>query len=48
VRRHLCGVMESDYNKGSIRINVCSNISMEERKKYIKIEEDAQKKCCKK
>jgi hypothetical protein len=44
VRRHLCGVMESDYNKVSIGINVCPNISMEERQKYIKIEEAAQKK----
>jgi hypothetical protein len=44
VRRHLCGVMESDYNKGSIGINVCPNISMEERQKYIKIEKVAQKK----
>jgi hypothetical protein len=44
VKRHLCGVMESDYNKGSIGINVFPNISMEERQKYIKIEEAAHKK----
>jgi hypothetical protein len=44
VKRHLCGVMESDYNKGSIGINVFPNISMEERKRYIKIEEVVQKK----
>jgi hypothetical protein len=43
-RRHLCSVMERNNNKGSIGINVCPNISMEERQKYIKIEEVAQKK----
>jgi hypothetical protein len=37
VRRHLCGVMESDENK-----------SKEERQKYIKIEEVAQRKYGKK
>jgi hypothetical protein len=44
VKRHICGVMETDYNKGSIGINVCPNISMEERQRYIKVEEAAQKK----
>jgi hypothetical protein len=42
-RRHLCGVMESDDNKGSIGIIVCPKISKEQREKYIKIEEAAQK-----
>jgi hypothetical protein len=36
LRRHLCGVMESDDNKGSTRITVCPNISKEQREKYIK------------
>jgi hypothetical protein len=29
VRRHLCGIMESDDNKGSLGINVFPNISKE-------------------
>jgi hypothetical protein len=44
VRRHLCGVMESDDNTGAIGILVCPNIIEEERQKYIKIEEVAQRK----
>jgi hypothetical protein len=44
VRRHLCCVMESDDNKGSLGINVCPNISKEQRQIYIKIEEVAQRK----
>jgi hypothetical protein len=44
VRRHLCGIMESDDNKGSLGINVCPNISKEQRQIYIKIEEAAQRK----
>jgi hypothetical protein len=44
LRRHLCGAMESDDNKGSIGITVCPNISKEQREKYIKIKEVAQKK----
>jgi hypothetical protein len=48
LRRHLCGVMESDDNKGSTGITVCPNISKEQRQKYIKIEEAAQKKYGKK
>jgi hypothetical protein len=44
VRRHLCGVMESDDNKGSLGINVCPNISKEQRQIYIKMEEAAQRK----
>jgi hypothetical protein len=43
-RRHLCGVMYSDGNKGAIGILVCPKISKEERQKYIKIEEFAQRK----
>jgi hypothetical protein len=43
LRRHLCGVMESDDKKGSIGITICPNISKEQRQKYIKIEEAAQK-----
>jgi hypothetical protein len=48
LRRHICGVMESDDNKGSTGITVCPNISKEQREKYIKIEEVAQKKYGKK
>jgi hypothetical protein len=48
LRRHLCGVMESDDNKGSTGITVCPNISKEQRQKYIKIEETAQKRYGKK
>ena len=48
LRRHLCGVMKSDDNKGSTGITVCPNISKEQRQKYIKIEEVAQKKYGKK
>ena len=44
VRRHFCGVLESDENKGAIGISIFPKISMEERQKYIKIEEDAEKK----
>jgi hypothetical protein len=44
VRRHLCGVMESDDNKGSLGINVFPNISKEQRQIYVKIEEVAQRK----
>jgi hypothetical protein len=44
VRRHLCGVMESNDNKGSLGINVCPNISKEQRQISIRIEEAAQRK----
>jgi hypothetical protein len=44
VRRHLCGIMESDDNKGSLGINVFPNISKEQRQIYIKLEEAAQRK----
>jgi len=44
VRRHLCGIMESNDNKGSLGINVCLNISKEQREICIKIEEVAQRK----
>jgi hypothetical protein len=43
VRRHLCGVLESDDNKGAIGISIFPKISKEERQKYIKIEEVAQR-----
>jgi hypothetical protein len=29
VRRHLCGIIESDENKGFLDLNVCPNISKE-------------------
>jgi hypothetical protein len=48
LRRHLCGVMESDDNKGSTGITIFPNISKEQRQKYIKIKEVAQKKYGKK
>jgi hypothetical protein len=44
VRRHLCGILESDDNKGSLGINVYPNISKEQRQIYIKLEEAAQRK----
>jgi hypothetical protein len=44
VRRHLCGVMDSDDRKGAIGITIFPKISKEERQKYIKIEEAAQRK----
>jgi hypothetical protein len=44
VRRHLCGVMDSDDKKGAIGITIFPKISKEERQKYIKIEEVAQRK----
>jgi hypothetical protein len=44
VRRHLCGVMDSDDRKGAIGITIFPKVSKEERQKYIKIEEAAQKK----
>jgi hypothetical protein len=36
LRRHLCGVMESDDNKGSTRITVFPHISKEQREKIYK------------
>jgi len=48
LRRNLCGVMESKDNKGSTGITIFPNISKEQREKYIKIEEVAQKKYGKK
>jgi hypothetical protein len=42
VRRHLCGVLKSDKNKGGIGISICPKLSKEERQKYIKIEKVAQ------
>jgi hypothetical protein len=44
VRRHRCGIMESDDNKGSLGINVCPNVSKEQRQIYIKLEEVALRK----
>jgi hypothetical protein len=43
VRRHLCGVLDSDDNRGSIGIAFFPNITQEERENYIKIEEVAQR-----
>jgi hypothetical protein len=44
VRRHLCGVMDSDDMKGAIGITVFPKVPKEERQRYIKIEEAAQNK----
>ena len=44
VRRHLCGVMESDEKKGDVGIAICPKVSAEQRRKYIQIEEAAQQK----
>jgi len=44
VRRHLCGVMDSDDKKGAVGIQICPNIFAEQRRKYIQIEEVAQQK----
>jgi hypothetical protein len=43
VRRHLCGVLDNDDNRGSIGIAICPKITQEERENYIKIEEAAQR-----
>jgi hypothetical protein len=37
VRRHLCGVMDSDDRKGAIGITIFPKVSKEERQKYRKI-----------
>ena len=44
VRKHLCGVMDSDEKKGAVGIQICPNISTEQRRKCIQIEEVAQQK----
>lgn len=44
MKRHLCGVMESDDKKGAVGIQICPNISAEQKRKYIQIEEVAQQK----
>jgi len=44
VRGHLCGVMDSDEKNGAMGIQICPNISAEQRRKYIQIEEVAQQK----
>ena len=44
LRRHLCGVLDSDERKGSVGVSICPNISTEERRKYIQIEMAAQQK----
>jgi hypothetical protein len=43
VRRHLCGVLESNENNGGIGISIFPKVSKEERQKYIKIEDVAQR-----
>jgi hypothetical protein len=43
VRRHLCGVLESDDDKEAIGISIFPKVSKKDRQKYIKIEEVAQK-----
>jgi hypothetical protein len=43
VRRHLCGVLDSDDNRGSIGIAICPKITQEQRENYINIEEVAQR-----
>jgi hypothetical protein len=43
VRRHLCGVLDSDDNRGSIGIAICPKITQKEKENYIKIEEVAQR-----
>jgi hypothetical protein len=43
VRRHFCGVLNNDDNRGSIGIAICPKITQEQRENYIKIEEDAQR-----
>jgi hypothetical protein len=43
VRRHLCGALDSDDNRGSISIANCCKITQEERENYIKIEEATQR-----
>jgi hypothetical protein len=43
VRRHLCGVLNNDDNRGSIGIAICPKITHEQRENYIKIEEATQR-----
>jgi hypothetical protein len=43
VRRHLCGVLDSDDNRGSIGITICPKITQAKRENYIKMEEVAQR-----
>ena len=44
LRRHLCGVLDSDGKKGPMGVQICPNISTEQRRKYIQIEMAAQQK----
>ena len=44
VRRHLCGVMDSDERKGVVGIEICQKVPIEQRRKYIQIEEATQQK----
>ena len=44
VRRHLCGVMDSDEKNGAVGIAICPKVPAEQRGKYIQIEEAAQQK----
>jgi hypothetical protein len=37
VRRHLCGILNNDDNRGSIGISICPRITQEQRENYIKI-----------
>jgi hypothetical protein len=43
VRKNICGVMESDDNKGGMGISIFPKISEEERYKYVKIEKATQR-----
>ena len=43
VRRHLCGILSNDDNRGSIGISICHKITQEQRENYIRIEEAAQR-----
>jgi len=44
VRRHLCGVMDSDDRKGVVGIAIFPKVPAEQRRKYIQIEEVSQQK----
>jgi len=41
VRRHLCGVLDSDEKKGGLGVKVCTKMTQTEKENYIKIEEAA-------
>jgi len=44
VRRHLCGVLDNDDKKGAMGIPICPKVLVEQRRKYIQIEDAAQQK----